>query len=767
MILPVSIPLITIFFTKLYTSSNGNPLNKLRLSKKNFGTAPVFLTAISTILGAVMFLRFGYAVGSVSFYGTILIIIIGHIVTIPTAMAIAEIATNQKVEGGGEYYIISRSFGINIGASIGTALYLSQAISVAFYVIAFAEAFRPVFDFLNTHYGWNLTDMRLVSVPAVLALIALMLTKGADLGVKALYVVIAILAVSLVMFFAGNTGYATQSTYHYFNNTVPNPDNFFYVFAIVFPAFTGMTAGVGLSGDLENPKKSIPLGTLAATLTGMVVYFFVTYKLAVSASSSDLVNNQLIMGKIAVWGPIIPIGLAAATISSALGSIMVAPRTLQALAGDDVFQVKRVNDFLKRNKLGTSEPYNATFVTSALALFFVLIGDVNFVAKIISMFFMVTYGSICSISFLQHFAGDPSYRPAFRSRWYISLLGALACLYLMFKIDTTYAFISIVVMALIYIAITSQGAKSQGLAKIFQGVIFQLSRTIQIFLQTAEKEDVEDWRPSLICISEIFFKRPSSFNMVRWISHKYGFGTYLHFIKGYVSKETIEISDRDFDEILKLSSETKSNVYVDTMISPSYTSAIAQAMQMPSVSGKEINTILFEYYKDDDDENLKIIIENFALVKVANFDVCILATSERDFGFKRRIDIWIKQNDFENSSLMILLGYVMLGHPEWRHAQINIFAIFPSESLDAEKEKLIGLISEGRLPISANNIELIAKDHNMNMKDIINEKSKNADLTIIGFRSELLKQYEEELFRGYDDIGNILFVNASKSKLIL
>jgi len=116
----------------------GEPVRK----KANFGTLPVFLTAISTILGAVMFLRFGYAVGSIGFMGTLSIIIIGHIVTISTAMAIAEIATNQKVEGGGEYYIISRSFGINIGASMGVTLYLSQAISVAPHSSSFSVAQR-------------------------------------------------------------------------------------------------------------------------------------------------------------------------------------------------------------------------------------------------------------------------------------------------------------------------------------------------------------------------------------------------------------------------------------------------------------------------------------------------------------------------------------------------------------------------------------------------------------------------------------------------
>lgn len=115
-------------------------------TKAKFGTAPVFFTAISTILGAIMFLRFGFAVGMVGLVGTMAIILIGHAVTIPTAMAIAEIATNQKVEGGGEYYIISRSFGLVIGSTIGIALYLSQAISVAFYIMAFTEAFTPLTD---------------------------------------------------------------------------------------------------------------------------------------------------------------------------------------------------------------------------------------------------------------------------------------------------------------------------------------------------------------------------------------------------------------------------------------------------------------------------------------------------------------------------------------------------------------------------------------------------------------------------------------------
>ena len=369
--------------------------------QQKFGTGPVFFTAISTILGAIMFLRFGFAVGHVGLLGTFAIILVGHAVTIPTAMAIAEIATNQKVEGGGEYYIISRSFGLVIGSTIGLALYMSQAISVAFYIMAFTEAFTTGIDWLTANFhlpgwvAWILRQKQTISIPALVLLTAIMLSKGADLGVKMLYVVVATLAVSMVAFFAGQTDYVathpldpTATVYNMevavdtttYVATVPlsNKDTltnrevpvfrnqpapaapsrpaftlgFFTVFAIIFPAFTGMTAGVGLSGDLRDPGRSIPLGTLAATLSGMVIYFFIAYKLAVSASPADLADtSKLVMADIAVQGWwLIPVGLAAATISSALGSIMVAPRTLQAIARDNIFPTPAANRWLGGGK---------------------------------------------------------------------------------------------------------------------------------------------------------------------------------------------------------------------------------------------------------------------------------------------------------------------------------------------------------------------------------------------------------------------------------
>ncbi|UCG38364.1 MAG: amino acid permease [bacterium] len=728
---------------------------------REFGTAPVFLTAISTILGAIMFLRFGYSVAQVGLLGTVAIIFLGHLVTVPTAMAVAEIATNQKVEGGGSYYIISRSFGVTIGAAIGIALYFSEAISVAFYSIAFAEAFRPLFAFINTTYGLALSDPRMVSIPAVVLLAVLVLTKGANLGVKTLYFVVGTLFVSLAFFFAGGTAYRPHSAVSLWTHTVDSPDAFFLVFAIIFPAFTGVTAGVGLSGDLKNPKRSIPMGTLLAAAVGMVVYLLIALKLAISASPEELAADQLVMSRISLWGPIIPVGLGCATFSSALGSILVAPRTLQALSSDGVFPGERFNRWAARGRGKTGEPFNGTLLTLGIALWFVVVGDVNFVARIISMFFMVTYGSICLISVLEHFAADPSYRPAFRSRWYVSLMGAAACLWFMFEMSPLYAGLSIAIMTGIYAVVYRTHPEKHGLANIFQGAIFQVSRKLHVFLQKAGGAAETTWRPSVVCISKDSFHRLAAFDLLRWISHRYGFGTYIHFIEGYFSRSANEEAKEVLERLVHLAGASESNVYVDTIISPSYTTAIAQLVQLPSISGKDNNLVLFEFSRDHI-EDVDRIAENYGLARAADFDVCILSTSERGYGYRREIHIWITPADYENANLMILLGYIILGHPDWHGGLIRIFNLFPEEELDERKEDLLSMVKEGRLPISTRNIRTIPLARGVDRRDHVNLLSRDADLVIMGFRGELLKRERSGLFEGYDDVGNTLFVNTTR-----
>ncbi len=728
------------------------------------GTLPVFMTAVSTILGAILFLRFGYAVGHVGLIGALGIIAIGHFVTVPTALAVAEIATNQKVEGGGAYYMISRSFGLNIGATIGITLFLSQAISVAFYVIAFVEALGPLLDWIETmtYIPDFVRDKRFLGVIFMLLLTLLMLSKGANIGVKALYGVVFVLAISLTMFFLGESN---SPNGNYIYKTITGHDDFFKVFTIIFPAFTGIAAGLGLSGDLKDPKKSIPRGTLWATIVGIIIYVCVALKLFYSAPLGALANNQMVMSDIAIWGPIIPIGLGCAAISSALGSIMIAPRTLQALGVDSIFPGK-LNSLFAKGRKKDGEPFNALVITCIIGFAFIIMGDIDTVAGIISMFFMVTYGIICLISFLEQFAADPSYRPTFKSRWYLSLPGAILCFWLMFKMDFAYAAASTVIMVLVYIWVSHINKDKKGLQKLFKGVLFQLSRQFQIFLQKRDTDEaVAEWRPFIISVSKDSFKRQSAFNLLRWLSHKYGFGTYIHFIDGFLSKETYEESQNVMDRLLKQNEGLKSKVYMDTIISPSYTSAIAQVIQLSGVSGKGNNMILFEFTHEEK-ESLNDAIQNYQLLRATEFDVCILRSTIKGFGFKKSIHIWIRPKDFENANLMILLSYIMLGHPEWKHGEIKIFSTYPPTEKVETEAKLTELIKEGRLPISPSNIQLIPQLKEEKVDIIINKKSADADLTIVGYNSEQIEEESDVTFSKYPDIGNILFVSAFKEKTI-
>ena len=740
---------------------------KTTASKKRFGTAPVYFTAVSTILGAILFLRFGFAVGTLGFWGALLIIIMGHAVTVPTALAISELATNKRVEGGGEYFIISRSFGLNIGATIGLALFLSQAISVAFYIIAFTEAFEFFFKFTAERF-FVVVPRQAISLPVTLIVGLLILRKGSGTGMKMLYAVVAILFAALVLFFLGRPAPGSLAPDRLPLRDMRNMSDFFLVFAICFPAFTGMTAGVGLSGDLRNPARAIPVGTILATVTGMIVYIMVIWKLAVSSSPEEMLEDQLIMGKIAIGGAVIvPLGLAASTLSSALGSVLVAPRTLQALAKDTSFPSMRLNRWLAAARSSDGEPVNATIVTLLIALIFVALGNVNAVAEIISMFFLVTYGSLCLISFLNHFGSSPSYRPSFRSKWYISLTGFVVAVIVMFRINALYALTATVLIVILYSYIKYFHKSRAGLESLFANVLFQISRNLQVYLQKSDsRRKTREWRPGVICISKDSFKRERAFRLLNWLSYSYGFGTYLHRIDGYYSRVTSQQAKEELEKLIELYETSHNHVYVDTIISPSYTSAIVQAIQVPGISGMENNMVVFEYDKENP-ENLGEIIENIRLIKAGDFDICLLASAAREMVCSKGIHVWIDFNEPENASRLILLSFIIAGHPDWKKSSIKVFSTCRPGQAAETQHALSELVSSGRLPITENNIGIIEVTPGRSTRSLINERSSDAALILTGFRTETLKQNGETVLGGYDNTGTILFVNSQYQKEIV
>ncbi len=728
-------------------------------SGHGFGTAPVFLASISTILGAILFLRFGYAVSDVGLLGTLLIIAIAHLVTIPTVLAVSEIATNRRVAGGGAYYIISRSFGTRIGGVIGITLYLSQAISIAFYVVAFGEAFGPVFDWIEAN--WNVVvDPRFVSVSAALGLLVLVLARGADLGVRVLWVVCLLLGGSVAAFLLGSAPEAIRPESFSLTATNENPHSFGVVFAIIFPAFTGMIAGLGLSGDLKNPHRSIPLGTILATVVGMLIYVVVAIKLAVSVSPEELHADQFVMARIALWGPAIYVGLGAAALSSALGSVLVAPRTLQALGQDKVLPFPALNRFVAKGFGEAGEPRWAAALSGAVAVFFAVIGDVDFIAQILTMFFLVTYGALCTVSFLEYFAGNPSYRPTFRTRWYLSLVGAIMCGVLMVRMNALYALIAFSVMWLIYLGLSRSRRGERDFAAIFQGTIFQLTRRLRITLQKNRVERAAGgWRPSVVAVTR-HGERLGHFDLLRWISHRHGFGHFVRYFEGDYSLATTREARAEVRSLIGQTEASGAGVYVDSLISPSFPLALAQSLQMPGISGLPNNCLLLEFDKPRREE-IAETVQGARTAVDTGFNALVLRSTSHRFGYRSSIHLWLTEDNFDNAPLMLLLAYIIVGHPEWKRAEIQVFECCDLSSSEHQNHDLAGLLSQERLPISEQNRMTIGYRGDEDLEEEVSRRSARADLVIAGIPAATLRGEEaERALRGYASTNDVLFVSG-------
>jgi hypothetical protein len=327
-------------------------------------------------------------------------------------------------------------------------------------------------------------------------------------------------------------------------------------------------------------------------------------------------------------------------------------------------------------------------------------------------------------------------------------------------INSLYTLVSYAVLAVIYLYVEHYNKDQKGLMDIFGGALFQLNRRMRVFMQK-HKSSVgnEEWRPSAICISPHSLERDKVLELMKWISHLHGFGTYFHFIEGYFSKQTYNESQIILRQLIELQKGYNSALYIDTMISPSYTSAIAQVIQTPSISGMENNMVVFEYDKNHTEE-LSRIVENINLAKAGEFDICIFAGSSYPLRNRYGIHVWIRDTDEKNTNLMILLGYIILAHPDWSHSQIKIFLASSKES-NVVKENLQKRIETGRLPITLTNIEIVTLTEEQKLNDAVCLYSKQAGLTIIGFREEIIKHDAQKFFTDFQGIGDILFVNAS------
>lgn len=278
--------------------------------------------------------------------------------------------------------------------------------------------------------------------------------------------------------------------------------------------------------------------------------------------------------------------------------------------------------------------------------------------------------------------------------------------------------------------------------------------------------DTEEWRPAAICVSSHSFEREKILELMKWISHRHGFGTYFHLIEGYYCQQTCKESKVILKQLINNAKDRESTLYIDTMISPSYTSAIAQVIQTPSISGMENNLVVFEYDRRYPEE-LERIQENVSLVRAGNFDVGIFALSEHFMRIQGGIHVWIREYDGKNTNFMILLGYIIMSHPDWKKSHIKIYLASIKEDFADVKKELEERIAAGRLPITLANIEFVMIDEEHSFCDLVEKYSSQAGLTIIGFHEDQIQWNLASFFTEFNARGDILFVNSFDAKEIL
>jgi hypothetical protein len=258
------------------------------------------------------------------------------------------------------------------------------------------------------------------------------------------------------------------------------------------------------------------------------------------------------------------------------------------------------------------------------------------------------------------------------------------------------------------------------------------------------------------------FSRTAPLQFLAWLCHRYGIGTYIHFIKGHLNPDTFKESKRMQARLVKTVQQRKSAIYVDTMISPSMRSALAQSVQLPGVSGTENNCMLSEFTLDDDPEVLNEIREACGIASAARVSSLVLRHSDRFFGQHATIHVWLTWHDYKNANLMILLSYILLGHPDWKDSEIRIFAAFPQDDVEEERERLNEMITSGRLPVRKHNVRVIAADEKSDFGSLVLQRSEEADLVILGFTEERLRDKGIDLLLRHPDLGDVLFVSAEQ-----
>ena len=672
----------------------------------------VFTPSILTILGVIMYLRFGWVVGQVGLVGTLVIVTLATGITFLTALSIAAIATDQRVRAGGAYYMISRSLGIETGGAVGVPLYLAQALSIALYTIGFAESVALRFPGVDQ----KLVGLGTTVVVAVLALVS------ASLAIRAQYVIMAGIVLSLLALLFGPSipDVAVAGAVE-----VPRV-GFWVVFAVFFPAVTGIMAGVNMSGDLRDPSRSIPTGTFAAVGVGYLIYMTLPVLLYLRAPTADLLADPLVMTRLAVWGDAILIGVWGATLSSALGSVLGAPRVLQALARDGV--LPRRLAWLGRGSGDADTPRLGTAVTLALALVAVWFGDLNLIAPVLSMFFLATYGVLNASAAIERLLMSPSFRPTFRVHWAFSLVGFLGCLAVMFLINAVATLVAFACIAGVYLWLERRSLETTW-GDVRRGLWMAVTRAG--LLRLGEEVDTKNWRPNLLVLSGAPQNRWPLVQLASAITHNRSILTVATVLTTPdVVPERILNLERQIQDYL---AERAVQALVRVIGAPDPFEGAERLVDSYGLGALVPNTILLGDTRDPERQaRYGMSIAHFH----ANRRNVIIARDGgvAGYGQRRRIDVWWSGLR-GNGGLMLLLSYLLHRSLDWRDSEVRIQMVAPNEDAAQEMRRSVGeRLRETR---TGAHLDVILAEGRP-FDQILRETSAGSDLVLIGLAAPTL-----------------------------
>ncbi len=650
---------------------------------RKFGTfGGVFTPSVLTILGVILFLRYDTVIGNAGLWGALLILMVAKLFTTITTFSLSSIATNMKVKGGGSYFLISRSLGVEFGGVIAVFFYLALALSVSLYVVGFTEAIFLAFSELNFSFRTVATLTNIVVFTFVYI--------GAGWTIRVHYFILLIVLAAIGSYCYGAWGHASVQILS--ENLEPAwtaNHSLLTIFALFFPAVTGIEAGVNMSGDLKNPSRSIPLGTFAAIGFTVVVYAGIAVLMASSTSRGSLIGDGMVMQEKAWFGPMVYAGVIAATLSSALGSMMGAPRILQAFAKDNVFK------WLKYFALGSgksNEPRRAIVITFLITQAGILAGDLDSIAPIITMFFLLTYGTINLASFYESISANPSFRPTFKlNHWSISLLGALMSLLVMYLINWIWASVAIVAASAMFIIIKRAELTVQW-GDVRSGYAYRRARNALLTLEN-ERYHPKNWRPSILTLSGVAGSRMHLVKYANLLSAGRGLVSLAQIIPGDL--ESLNKHRMESEKLIRgFIREEGLSAFPVVVVDDNISDGLKALLQCHGIGGLRPNILMLGWSNDPEKKDSFSTILNLA--KRMNRSCLILSSNKEEKSWEDpsgAINIW--WTDQKNGAMMLLLAFLLKGNREWRDCPLRVLRPVPLKADVENVEKEMKEILQG------------------------------------------------------------------------